>query len=593
MKDGVPFAETIELPFDMDYPNIAFAHRHEKLIWQLSHILLNDFDDEISEGIPDIDRARYEDRIRKDRLSFFWANMCRDEARDLVKASRTTEERAIAYLSMNAVTEACIELADSKNFRLATLVAQIGGDTISRRDLRDQIDEWGRLNILSEMTDPVRALYELVAGNTCLCEGRKGPTEDQAKQFVISERFRLDWKMAFGLKLWYGTLKDEPLEVAIEKFAADLDDKRETAKPLPWFLNDASVKLPWEDKDGDSRTDVLWGILKLYAEGPDTVPSKTLAEVVMPENVTGNPLSQRLPFELYHTLAPYFPRHLAPATADQLALGFAAELESAGEWQWGLVALLRLSDPTQRQQAIQAHVAQHAADIDEEDGDLLQTLFYDFQLPEAWVWEAKALHARAVLQDHVAEVNYLLKAHSWNEAHRVLCDTVAPQCIIGRDHDGLRRLLGGFSYESKPTDWRTGGEVYVDYLHLLKMEDAGERKKLLSRLMRGLSDMASSRKGKGGFLQGVAVQEMSAVVGEKVLENTDQVSSPSTNERSLAEMWHLEQRTIVGTAITSDGGKETGDGGEHELGLLQEGHGYRGISRRCFLMKKNNLIDGK
>ena len=521
VQDGVPLAEHIPTPFDTEYPETTTAHQNEQLAWELASILFDTYDDEISENVPLQQRDFYDQRIRKDRLAAFWSHLCRNEALTAVSMARTTEERAIAYLSMNAVIEACNVLSEGKDYRLATLVAQIGGDKIMQEEMRAQIDSWRKLNVLSEMSDPIRALYELLAGNTCTCEGKKGPLEDRAKTFTISGRFGMDWKRAFGLKLWYSTLVDEPLEIAIERFAADLKDK-EPSKPLPWFLTLQDVTLAWSDPHGETREDVLWGILSLYAERSSETKTKNLIQVVMPENVVGHPLQSRLSFELYHALSPHFPTPSSSLPADQLALGFAAELESADQWLWSLFALLHLSDIKERQLALQAHIARHAASIGEHDHDLLQTLFVEFRIPEPWVWEAKALHARTVLRDHEAEVRFLLRARNWSEAHRALCAAVAPRAIISRDHAALSKLLDDFAHEDRPHDWRVGGGVYVDYLHLLRCEEGAERRKVVGRLLGALAEM--KRRVGGDLLQSVAVQEMSGVVAEKVLAGKNNVS---------------------------------------------------------------------
>ena len=505
------------------------VHQHEQLVWELASILFDTYDDEISETVPLQRRDFYDQRIRKDRLAAFWSHLCQDEALAAVAMARTAEERAIAYLSMNAVIEACNSLSQGKDYRLATLVAQIGGDKIMQEDMKAQIDAWRRLNVLSEMSDPVRALYELLAGNTCVCEGKKGPIEDRARTFTISERFGMDWKRAFGLRLWYATLIDEPLDVAIKKFAEDIEEE-EPSKPLPWFITSQTATLAWSDPHGETRQDVLWGILRLYAERSNGTKTKELIEVIMPENVVGHPLRSRLSFELYHALSPHFPSPPSRPQADQLALSFAAELESADQWLWALFALLHLTSAQQRQQALQAHLARYAASIDEHAHALLRTLFADFSIPEPWVWEAKALHARAVLRDREAELRFLLRAKNWNEAHRTLCAVVAPQAIIRRDHATLSKLLGGFSHEDKPHDWRIGGGVYVDYLHLLKSGKeeivgggGGERGKLIARLLRALADMKRKVE-RGELLQSIAVQDMSGVVAEMVLSGKENVS---------------------------------------------------------------------
>ena len=488
---------------------------YEGLVWELASIL---FDDDGTKTSSSEQLGRFEHRVRKDHLSNFWSRICQDQALAAVAFAPTAEERAIAYLSMHNVMEACDALIEGKDFRLANLVAQIGGDPVMHADMATQIGTWRRLNVLSEITDSIRALYEILAGSTCLCEGKsKTASEDHVQTFVISERFKLDWKRAFGLRLWYAIRDDEPIEVAVRKFTSDLQDK-ETKQPLPWFIQDA-VSLPWNDKHSQEREDLLWGILKLYADTKDDLNTIRLVDMIMPENATGNAMDFRLSFELYHALSTRFPTQSDPARADRLAWEFATQLEAAGKWHWAIFVILHLSNPLQRQKALQTILTHHASDISDTDTEHLQVLTDTFKIPEAWIWEAKALYARSVLEDHVKEVDYLLRAKDWNEAHKTLCRIVAPQAIIEEDYETLFQLLENFGRKDKISDWNLGGQVYQDYVHFMKSIDGRVRPVVLKRLLGSLTALVQDRSGKLGYAEMVAVQVMSAVVGKAVLED--------------------------------------------------------------------------
>ncbi|KAL8709553.1 MAG: hypothetical protein Q9225_007431, partial [Loekoesia sp. 1 TL-2023] len=149
-------------------------------------------------------------------------------------------------------------------------------------DMASQINEWRDLCVLSEMTEPVRALYEICAGNVCICEGKKGPIEDQAKTFAISQRFGLDWRCAFGLRLWYAIKTEAPIQDAVKLFHEDMRSD-EPIKPTPPFLADES-ELPWADDKGTSRKDIQWGLLKLFAASKNAVTPKPLADIILPHN---------------------------------------------------------------------------------------------------------------------------------------------------------------------------------------------------------------------------------------------------------------------------------------------------------------------
>ena len=525
LQDGVPFASPIPHAFNTPLPNVTPAHAHEPTIWELASILLDDFPpSDLPHSLPTDQVSSYESRLRKSRLNTFWAQLCRPAALRAVAAAHSPEERALAYLTCHAVPEACAALVDAKDFRLATLVAQIGGDPAFHADMRDQLAAWRKQKALSEMREPVRALYSLLAGETCWCEGHRGAVEDAAPSFALSTRFKWSWLQAFGVRLWYGAADDAPLEAAVRAFAKDLQ-ARELAQPQPWFLApDAQPKPAWRDPDPAAREDVLWGLLKLYAEhaSPSRDAATTdLAEATSPENATGRPLQHRLSFALYHALAPHFPRATSPQRADALALALAAELEAAGRFLWALLVLLHVSDAAARTRAVQALLATRAPDLDERDEALFGVVLGEMRVPAAWVWEAKALHARAVTRDYRAEVRYLLRAGDGEEAHRVLCASVAPGAVIERDEEGLAEILAEFQ-SAKPAGWKHGGGMYADYLTLLQGDD-GKATKVLQRLVAALVELGK-RLGKDGFLQRVAVHEMSRVVADKVLENAELVS---------------------------------------------------------------------
>ena len=518
-------AEPRQTPFKDTAILVQPDSTYEKTIWELASIL---FDGQGSEGygVPVAEKAHYDHRIRKDRLISLWERLCGDSARQAVSKAQTAEERAIAHLSAHNVAEACDALVKGKDYRLAILVSQIGGGQIERDEMVTQLGAWRDLNVLSEMTEPIRAIYSLLAGNACVCEGRKGPSEDRARTFVISERFDLDWKRAFGLRLYYAILADEPIEAAVVKFANDLQAD-EGKKPMPWFIEDQSVHTSWQDPNSSQREDILWGLLKLYAASKSALSTPSIAETFAPHNTTGNPLDTRLSFQLYHALTLRFPSAPAsnPFQADALAWTFATQLDSAGEWLWAMFALLHLSSRPQRHMALQSLLAFHAADIHTEPAnEHFQTLTQNLRVPVDWIYEAKALFARSVEGDHVKEVGYLLKAGNWDEAHRILKTEVGPTAVIEEDWDMLQGILNAF-HPGRDTiqDWGLGGQVYEDYLSLISEINIDEREKndLLGRLLGALPNMVQGSK--VGFREMVAVQEISGVVGKEVLALKEKV----------------------------------------------------------------------
>ncbi len=526
LDQGVPMAKPMQTPFRDIASRIQPDTAYEKTVWELASILFDGQDSE-AHDIPIAERTWYDHRIRKDRLILFWERLCEASAKQAVSVAPNAEERAIAHLSAHKVVEACDALVQGRDFRLAILVAQIGGDQTMRDDMDSQIGAWKDLKVLSEMTEPIRTLYSLLAGNTCVCEGEKGPAEDRAKTFFISERFDMDWKRAFGLRLFYAILPDEAIEVAVVKFANDIQAD-EGKRPVPWFIEE-EAEVPWRDPSPHQREDVLWGLLKLFAACKSALPTPSIAETFAPQNTTGNPIDSRLSFQLYHALILRFPSASPsnPFQADTLAWAFATQLDSAGEWLWAIFAVLHLSARDQRQLAIQSLLAHHAAEITTEPAnEYFQTLTEELKVPANWIFEAKALYARNVLRDHVKEVDYLVKAGDWEEAHAVLRREVGPTAVIEEDWDTLRGILDAFQPgKDGIQEWGLGGQVYEDYLSLILETARGkEKKEVLGRLLGALPSMV--RGGTVAFRERVAVQEISGVVGKEVLAIKEKVCVP-------------------------------------------------------------------
>ncbi|KAH8903468.1 hypothetical protein BR93DRAFT_187540 [Coniochaeta sp. PMI_546] len=357
-------------------------------------------------------------------LSEFWAKLV-DQSTDLsIAEAKTHEERAIACLAGNQVSEACRHLLAAKDFRLATLVAAVGANEGAKKDIREQLKNWQESNVLSEFSEPIRAIYEILAGNTCICNGTKGvPIENRIESFIISERFNLNWMQAFGLRLWHGGHKS--VAEAVQSFKSDIEQDREDQPESP-----------------------LWGLLKLFADrrvdyGDYSLTWQLSRALFSNGNVSfGDNAEEKL---------------------DEMTQSFAAQLIAKGEWVPAIFVLIHLSNPSARTAVIREQLGRNAHLIDDKDKDrVLSTLTQTFKIPTAWIWEAKALHARAALRDPAAEFAYLILAEDWAEANRTFLKRVAPTAVIQRRYGELfeyAKLL--YRIRDRLPDWSTGAAVYL------------------------------------------------------------------------------------------------------------------------------------
>ncbi|CAO2656014.1 Nn.00g048170.m01.CDS01 [Neocucurbitaria sp. VM-36] len=529
--DGVPSARLQTDPAPVEFSDLAKAVTiettegiHEQHAWQLLSLLFDDAD-QVPDGVRSEDREIY----KKERLSEFWKHLVWDDAQKHAQQAASLEERAIAQLSCNNVADACHSLLEGLDLRLATMIAQIGGDATMRQSMVTQIEEWRRLDVLSEMQDPHRALYELLSGNCAQSEGKLGSgRENRASTFNISSRFALDWRRAFGLRLWYGVMAEEPIELAVAQFADAISYGKEDVKPVPWFVQE-NADLGWNDPQAEHREDLLWGILKLYAASKMDLAAN-IEDVLAPENISGHPLNARLSFQLFQLFksrqedeneaderkvgmptvrgngaGDHRTSFLSSTTSaaeketqaenplvelgDKITLTYAASLHTPQHWTTAIWVYTHLSSSAMREYYIRSLLNQFSSTYSIEDTDTTYTyLTNDLHVSTTWIHAAAALQAKAE-GDALRQATHLIKAEELDEAHEVLCRKVGPDAIISRDYDPLRELMGGFlptptnspaSFGSsaraasirrrEPVQgWAQGGQIYFDYIELIDL----------------------------------------------------------------------------------------------------------------------------
>jgi nuclear pore complex protein Nup98-Nup96 len=126
---------------------------------------------------------------------------------------------------------------------------------------------------------------------------------------------------------------------------------------------------------------------------------------------------------------------------------------------------------------------------------------------------------RSVERNSIAEVECLIKAGSFSEAHRTFAREVAPKAVVELDYDILRALLHGFQgKEGTIAEWHLGGEIYQDFLELLHNDKKGQPidDLVLERLLSGLPAVVQESR-HPSFMETVAVETISGVVAKTVI----------------------------------------------------------------------------
>jgi nuclear pore complex protein Nup98-Nup96 len=527
---GVPFADADPGVLFQSFAELPWldeaGEQHERSVWRLASVLWDPVSDLPTYQDASLELQSYvREKRRKELLSQLLQELVEKEADHSAQSASTPEEVAFAHLTAHRIEQACAVLLDGGDMRLATMLPMLGGDLHSRHRMGKQLRHWRNKGVLSEISVPVRAVYELLAGETCYSDGVKSPLEDATPSFYLAEYFGLDWKRVLALKFWYGCFEDEGICAAVEKYEGDVErHPGKVSIPQPWYLD------PSDKREG--AMDLLWGLLKLYSD--DLLG---LDEVLNPTNLGSSNTDYRLPWQLRTILAKRgvrdFPggelaedgfSFLAGAHADQVTSDFAGSLENAGLWEWAIFVMMHVRGSDSRASAIKTIIARHVDDI--EDGDKSAFLEKTLSIPRVWIYEAKALQARYA-NEHLLEAEYLISAKAWNEAHKTIVQQVAPEAIIVGDLEDLRKILGKFEHLEQIQGWGPGGQVYQDYIRLLGIIRMGPspknkeaQREVAKRLLGALKNMERT-----GPLQNIAVREMAGVVGSWILKTGDMVGS--------------------------------------------------------------------
>lgn len=461
-------------------------------VYNLAHILFDDYDDEFTLGLSGPLQKTYAHRIRRDRLAKYLSQKIlaglADELAQLEQISPI--KAAIFRLTAYDIKGACELLKKSKSPRLMLLVSQLkGADSAFMNGMRSQIDAWREQKSLSEIDLEIRTLYELLAGNVAISLGREGKgvaVEDRAETFTISTRYNLTWLQVFALGLFYGREEKSggegisTIESAVREYQARCDCGEESVKPL--------------------ENDVAWSLIKLYASKHD--PQKEVQAPEFPAALEGlkKQFDHSALFNFFEAMKASLKVKLDTTKTDELAETLAAELSAQGDLASAVYSLSHLSSTRAKKILIQSLIDQFAATLpgpDTATSDsgiaLWQRLTIDLKVPTSWIYMSKARFAASATNkggDNTSELRYLVAAEAWDEAHECLLKRVAPALIIDEDYRGLLGLCSLFGDDParRVSNWYDGGEIFETFSKLMTgmidKKDAGAIANLRKKLIR-------------------------------------------------------------------------------------------------------------
>ena len=374
-------------------------YSHEATYWRLGSCLF----DEINLNISDVDDEKL-NRIlnlrRKLSLSNWLTSTLTNEIEIELKNSENNEpiDKIFTLLSGNQIKRAANLAVSIGDLRLATLISQLPGDGEYKTDLSLQIKKWKDNKCDSQIDRGYRKVYGLLAGLTDTLMGTDSiDSVEKCENIDISEN--LDWKRCFGLRLWYGSLFEDDIKVAIDNYDNSFKNFDKEVKPT------ASYPSAWYLKDGNNSSnnkpyDSLYSLIKLYVD-----PLYTLEKALEPVGFTNSRQEWRLPWHIYTILSrvlrvrdfnerfqvnnsddsnEFVEGH--SSRADSLAINYANQIEQLGLPQWSIFILLHLEIDSTRTKAIKESLNKNILKYSESDESFL---INELHIPETWLYEAK------------------------------------------------------------------------------------------------------------------------------------------------------------------------------------------------------------
>ena len=341
--EGIPQATLSHAIRFRDFASLFDAgdRSHEANLFRLGHTLF----DEIDLRLPSDASQELIDKIlsvrRKLSLSKWLENAVAPSVdSDLLKNGENRPAKLFSLLSGNSVARAVDMALEGNDMRLASLISQVGRTGEFREETLRQLDDWAKFHADSVISVEYRRIYALLAGITDISIGNKSRGSDASPDVLISKD--LDWKRAFGLRLWYACPFETSISDVFAEYDGSLKHPNPPATPLPPYLESAKSS-NWNTPT--RPTDVLYNLIRLYS---DTTIS--LEQVLSARDSSSSPTDLRLPWHLYQLVSRVLQKRDFldrddegySAQANRLTQAYASQLEQTGQWTYAAFILLHL-----------------------------------------------------------------------------------------------------------------------------------------------------------------------------------------------------------------------------------------------------------
>ncbi|XP_032812490.2 nuclear pore complex protein Nup98-Nup96 isoform X1 [Petromyzon marinus] len=379
-------------------------------------------------------------------------------------------------LSGRQIARACRLAQDAGDHRLALLISQAVGSKPTRQLLALNLSEWGKLQVDHYINSDRIAVYTLLSGK---------PVWEMSAGEPVNVCESLDWKRSLAVHLWYMLSPvmsvADALKAYENAFKGSDECERYACRPLPPYMEDNKL-CPVEEEEMDEEErkqrrpvrDACYHLLKLYSD-----KHYDLDQLCDASSVTADPLDYRLSWHLWLAVQALGYQHLPARSAGALHAAYAAQLESAGLWEWAVFVLMNIPDASSRTKAVREMLGRHCSEVEMTE-EAFEFVTGRLGVPASWLHEAQAHRARQ-LGDHRDEAHHLLHAGLYNACHRVVIRNLAADAIINENYGYLKTFLEEMAAPEISIhipDWEVAGRVFLDYIRvtetLLRLHNESE-----------------------------------------------------------------------------------------------------------------------
>lgn len=419
-------------------------------VWALLHALWG--------FIEDVDPQEHAIvMLRRDLLSSWIESVVIGS--DLPTSNSDYLDRLLNLMMCHKVNEACDLALENADFNLSLLMAQSSGGPPIRQLIQHQLAGWHEVEADAFIDDRRLRIMMLIAGVSAMNKNSKrDDLNSQSEQTLINIFDQLNWLKSLALQVWYISSPVASVTDSVLAYGKIFNQEEfKVAPPLPPYVSQL-------DQRDFKYYDIRFHLLKLFSQR-----SHPLELLLHPSTYTSDLMDYRLSFLLLQSLDTLGYHHISDSCRFKIYSSFADQLESNGMWEWSLWVMLHIIEQNHREAAIQQLLYRHIR-IDGETAvnDYKQKerfIVDELMIPEKWLSYAKAIRAGAMGNHHI-EIKYLLKAKQWSKAHDVMMQHIAPDLIINDQIDFLTSLLKQFEETRDIQNWKTQGEVLMNFIEL-------------------------------------------------------------------------------------------------------------------------------